>query len=97
MRKKLSEMTPFERVLPRLKGLSNDESEDVAVKILGQVVAKHIFVNGEGADYFDALVKKICDATDQYKDKHSLEISIARAIKRQEESKCKVVEMYRVK
>lgn len=97
MRKKLSEMTPFERVLPRLKGLSNDESEDVAVKNLGQVVAKHIFVNGEGADYFDALVKKICDATDQYKEEHSLELSIARADIRQEESKCKVVDMYHVK
>lgn len=48
MRKKLKDMTPFERVEPRLKGLSNEEAEDVAVQIIAQVFAKHIYIYIQG-------------------------------------------------
>lgn len=46
MAKKLADMTPFERVSQRLKGLTNEEAEDVAVQILAQVVAKKVVIHG---------------------------------------------------
>ena len=41
-RKKLSEMTPYERVDSRMKGMSWEEAEDVGVEILAKCLALHI-------------------------------------------------------
>lgn len=76
MRKKLQEMTPYERVEPRLKGLSNEEAEDVAVRILAQIVAKHVHIKKDGEEYFRHLMKTIADAADKYTQDHSFELAL---------------------
>ena len=78
MRKKLSEMTPFERVLPRLKGLSNEEAEDIAIKILAQVGAKHFYVFCDGDKYFDDLLKKLSNEIIEYSKNHSYELALGK-------------------
>lgn len=47
MRKKLKDMTPWERVEKRLQGLTNEEAEGIAFRILGQTTAKRVYVEGE--------------------------------------------------
>ena len=71
MAKKLADMTPFERVSKRLKGLTNEEAEDVAVQILAQVVAKKVVIHGGGEDVFLALMEKIAKAGDEYIQKNA--------------------------
>ena len=93
MRKKLSEMTPFERVLPRLKGMSNEEAEEVAIKILAQLVAKHVYIEEDGGEYISYLMKKICESADTYRQEHAFELALAAAVKHQEEHSCKIVKM----
>ena len=93
MRKKLSEMTPFERVIPRLKGISNEEAEEVAIKILAQLVAKHVYIEEDGGEYLSSLMKKICESADTYRQEHAGELALAAAVKQQEEQSCKIVKM----
>lgn len=69
MRKKLSEMTPFERVRPRLEGLTLEEAEDVAVNILAQIVAKRVYLRGD-YEYMKSLILKIAKAGDRYYEEH---------------------------
>lgn len=71
MAKKLADMTPFERVSQRLKGLTNEEAEDVAVQILAQVVAKKVVIHGGREDVFLALMEKIAKAGDEYIQTHA--------------------------
>lgn len=77
MKKKLSEMEPYERVEPRLRGLTNDEAEDVAVKILSQVLAKHVYSIKDGDEYIKKLFAKICKAADDYAKEHSFELAMS--------------------
>ena len=77
MAKKLSEMEPFERVEPRLKGLTNEEAEDVAVKILAQVIAKHVYSIKDGDEYVTKLLEKLFKASDDYAKNHSMELAMA--------------------
>lgn len=80
MAKKLSEMTPWERVLPRLKGLSNEQAEEVAVKILAQIMAKHVWIKKDGEEYISSLMKKICVAADEYGQEHSMLLAIGSVV-----------------
>ena len=93
MRKKLSEMTPFERVLPRLKGMSNEEAEEVAVKILAQLVAKHVHVEKDGEKYIPLLMEKICKSADAYSQENAGVLAMAAVAKRFERESCKIVKM----
>lgn len=85
MRKKLKDMTPYERVEQRMKGLSNEEAEDVAVKILAQVLAKHVHIFGDGEKYLESLMKKIVDATREYSMTHSMLIAMGKVVHEREE------------
>lgn len=71
MAKKLSDMTPYERVVQRMKGLTNEEAEDVAVQILAQVVAKKLVVFGQREEIFLSLMEKIAKAGDDYIQKNA--------------------------
>lgn len=74
-------MTPWERVLPRLKGLSNEQAEEVAVNILAQIVAKHVWIEKDGEEYISALMKKICKAADEYSQEHSMLLAMGSVVK----------------
>ncbi len=78
MRKKLKDMTPFERVEPRLKGLSNEEAEDVAVQIIAQIFAKHALIFKDSEGYFKSLFDKIAEASVKYAKEHSFELAAGR-------------------
>ena len=64
-RKKLSEMTPFERVNERMKGLTWDEAEEVGIEILAKCMALHVYSRKE-EDYPLALMKRICKRADEW-------------------------------
>lgn len=85
-RKKLADMTPYERVEERLVGLSNEEVEDIAIKMLAQIVAKAVYIRGD-EQYIMQLVKRICEKADEFAKDHSLEIAMGKVIYEQEQGK----------
>ena len=58
-RKKLSEMTPYERVDSRMKGMSWEEAEDVGVEILARCAALHIFAREDVDEYMPKLFERV--------------------------------------
>lgn len=80
MAKKLADMTPFERVSKRLKGLTNEEAEDVAVQILAQVVAKKVVIHGGTEDVFLDLMGKIAKAGDEYIQKNARMLAMGKVM-----------------
>ena len=60
-RKKLSEMTPIERVEQRMKGMTWEEAESVGVEILARCLALHVYARKDGADWFDKTSKRIIE------------------------------------
>lgn len=92
MRKKLKDMTPFERVESRLIGLSNEEAEDVAVQIIAQVFAKHIYIHKDGEEYCKGLMRRIAEATCEYTKKHSFELAVGRVAEENKEELTKLTE-----
>ena len=66
-KKKLSEMTPIERVEQRMKGMSWEEAEDVGVEILARCLALHIYARKDGVEYFERLTKRIIERTDSWR------------------------------
>lgn len=58
-RKKVSEMTPYERVDSRMKGMSWEEAEDVGVEILARCIALHIFAREDIEEYLPKLFHRI--------------------------------------
>lgn len=66
-RKKLSEMTPYERVDSRMKGMSWEEAEEVGVHILGKCLALHIFAREEDEEYMEALFRKVVDKANEWR------------------------------
>lgn len=67
MKKKLSEMTPIERVEQRMKGMSWEDAEDVGVEILARCLALHIYARKDGVEYFERLTKRIIERTDSWR------------------------------
>jgi len=77
--------TPFERVLPRLKGLSNEEAVDVAIKILAQPVAKKLIIE-EDVDYIYTIVGKLNDEVEKYIKDNAGMLAFAKVINRKEKN-----------
>lgn len=67
-RKKLSEMTPIERVDQRMKGMTWEEAESVGVEILTRCLALHMYARKDGADWFDKTSKRIIKRAQEWKD-----------------------------
>lgn len=78
-RKKLSEMTPFERVEQRMKGMSYEEAEDVAVEILARCTCLHIYVRKDAKEWIANTMERIGKRADEFSQEHSFEISAASA------------------
>lgn len=85
-RKKLAEMTPWERVEQRLRGLTNEEVEDVALKILAQLMAKHIHVFEDGKEYFHGFLEKLAEETVKYEREHSMELAMGAVFRDREKN-----------
>lgn len=65
-RKKLSDMTPIERVEETMRNFSWDEAEDVGVEILARCMAMHVYARKQGKEYFNDLMKRICKRADAW-------------------------------
>jgi len=61
MRKKLSEMTPMERVDRSMKGMTWDEAEEVGIEILARCLINHIYVKGDGEAAAELLPKRVSE------------------------------------
>ena len=67
-RKKLSEMTPIERVDQRMKGMTWEEAESVGVEILARCTALHIYARKDSVDWFDKTSERIIKRALEWKD-----------------------------
>ena len=65
-RKLLSEMTPYERIESRMKGMSWEEAEEVGVEVLARCIAYHAYVEGINGDFFRRLSERICRRSDEW-------------------------------
>lgn len=65
-RKKLSEMTPFERVASRMKYMSFDEAEDVGIEIMARVVAIRMYAESKDGQYLQGVFERIIKQADDY-------------------------------
>lgn len=88
-RKKLSEMTPWERVEQRLEGLTNEEAADIAARIMGQIVAKRHFINNDLKEYMKGWRDKMIDYAIEFGEEQSMSIALARSVQKMEsKEKC---------
>lgn len=74
------EQDPIERVAPILEGMTLDEAEDVAVAILAQVMAKRVYVEDRGAEYFDDIMTRVCSSADDYARDNESSIAVSRFV-----------------
>lgn len=58
-------MTPMERVVQRMKGLTWDEAEEVGIEILAKCVALHVYSRKEEHYPFE-LMKRVCKRADEW-------------------------------
>ena len=65
-RKKLSDMTPIERMNKFMDGLSWDEAEEVGVEILGKCMALHHYARKENEEYMMKVFRRICERADEW-------------------------------
>ena len=88
-RKKLSEMTPIERVDQRMKGMTWEEAEDVGVEILARCLALHMYARKDGVDWFDKTSKRIIERAQEWKDEgnHSWILAWAAVAHKREQNK----------
>ena len=86
-RKKLSEMTPYERVDSRMKGMSWEEAEDVGVEILARCIALHTFAREDIDEYLPKLFGRIRDRSLEWaKTEGSFPLAMAKsAVRHQKE------------
>lgn len=78
MRKKLADMTPFERVEQRMIGVSNKEAEEIAAKILGRLLAKYTFAQKKNPqEFFERIMNMIIIEAAEYTDTHTSELVFA--------------------
>lgn len=76
-RKKLSDMTPIERVDRRMKGMTWEEAEDVGVEILARCLSLHVHVRKDGEEYIDLLLKRLLERATEWTKEHSFELAAA--------------------
>lgn len=79
-RKKLSEMTPYERVEQRMKGMSWEEAEDVAVEILARCTGLHVHVRKDSEEWIPKLFERIGKRADEWSQEHSFKLALTNAV-----------------
>lgn len=65
-RKKKYNLTALKRIEGALTGISWDEAEEVGVEILARVLAFHAYAKNDNVEYFEGLMKKICERADEW-------------------------------
>lgn len=76
-RKKLSEMTPFERVGQRMKGLTWEEAESIAVEILARCLSLHLYVRKDAEQWWEQFEKNLSNRTYEWKNENALDLAMA--------------------
>jgi hypothetical protein len=84
-RKKLSEMTPIERVDRVMKGASWEDAEQVGIEILARCISFNYFVNKGGKGYMEKLFARLGDRVQTWTDDHATQLAIGRVAKERQE------------
>jgi hypothetical protein len=79
-RKKLSEMTPMERVEQRMKGLTWEEAEDIGIEILARCLALHMFVREDLIQYTKRMNDRLFENAVKWAKSHSTELALASVV-----------------
>ena len=74
------QMTTYEKVQLCLKGVSNEEAEDAAVKILAQIFAKHMYVYKDADAWLDSLLTKLTTSTREYMHNNAMSLALGGVI-----------------
>ena len=84
-RKKLSELTPIERVDRVMKGASWEDAENVGIEILARCISFNYFVNKGGKGYMEKLFARLGDRVQTWTDDHATQLAIGRVAKERQE------------
>lgn len=85
-RKKLSEMTPMERVEQRMKGLTWEEAEDIGIEILARCLALHMFVREDLIQYTKRMNDRLFENAVKWARSHSTELALASVVLQKNDS-----------
>ena len=84
-RKKISEMTPIERVDRVMKGASWEDAENVGIEILARCISFNYFVNKGGKGYMEKLFARLGDRVQTWTDEHATQLAMGRVAKERQE------------
>lgn len=84
-RKKMSEMTPIERVDRVMKGASWEDAENVGIEILARCISFNYFVNKGGKEYMEKLFARLGDRVQTWTDAHATQLAMGRVAKERQE------------
>ena len=84
-RKKMSEMTPIERVDRVMKGASWEDAENVGIEILARCISFNFFVNKSGNEYMEKLFARLGDRVQTWTDEHTTQLAMGRVAKERQE------------
>ena len=97
-RKKLSEMTPYERVGRVMHGLKWPEVEEIGMKIIGTCIARKLWALDEDPkEVADWLTKTALKEADWFRTEHSMDMAMLSVLERhakaqkKEESEAKII------
>lgn len=84
-RKKLSDMTPMERVDRAMKGVSWEDAEQVGIEILAHCISFNYFVNEGGREYMEKLFARLGDRVQTWINEHATQLAMGRVAKERQE------------
>ena len=84
-RKKMSEMTPIERVDRVMKGASWEDAENVGIEILARCISFNYVVNKGGKGYMEKLFARLGDRVQTWTDDHATQLAMGRVVKELQE------------
>ena len=84
-RKKLSDMTPIERVDRVMKGASWEDAENVGIEILARCISFNFFVNKNGNEYMEKLFARLGDRVHMWTDAPATQLALGRVAKERQE------------
>ena len=84
-RKKMSELTPIERVDRVMKGASWEDAENVGIEILAHCISFNYFVNKGGKGYMEKLFARLGDRVQTWTDAHATQLAMGRVAKERQE------------
>ena len=84
-RKKISEMTPIERVDRVMKGASWEDAENVGIEILARCISFNYFVNKGGKGYMEKLFARLGDRVQTWTDEHATQLAMGTVAKERQE------------